>query len=89
MRITESELLAELRRSTAIDDDAPAEAMTVTELATALGVSNALVLRKIGEYRAAGRLKSYRVNRFDGMGRPHRATAYVLLSDEKPKRKRA
>ena len=91
MTITESELLTELRKATAVDD-APPDAMTVTELAKALGVSPALVLRKIGEYRNAGRLKEYRVNRYDAQGRPHRATAFVLLpatESEKPKRKRA
>ena len=87
MTITESELLAELRKATAIDD-APPDAMTITELAQALGVSSALVLRKIGEYRAAGRLKAYRVNRYDAQNRPHRATAYVLLPAETPAPKR-
>ena len=85
--ITESELLAEIKRDTAIDD-APPDAMTVTELANAAGVSSALIQRRIARYREAGRLKAYRVNRYDAQGRPHRATAYVLLPAETPAPKR-
>lgn len=93
--VTESELLAEIKRSSQIDEDAPPEAMTITELARAAGVSSALIQRRVAELKAAGRIKAYRVNRYDGQDRPHRATAYVLLpaapapAAPAPKRKRA
>lgn len=88
--VTESELLAELRRDAKVDDDVPPDAMTVADLCRVLDVGPQVVTRMLGKYRAQGRLREFRVYRPDGQGRPHRATAYVLLPAEKStSRKRA
>ncbi len=86
--ITESELLEEIRRTTAVDD-APDDAMTVAELAQRSGRSRSTIAKRIQVLRDAGRVRSYRVRRYDDQGRGHPCTAYVLLAEAKPeKRKR-
>lgn len=89
--ITESELLADLRKATQIDEDVPPDAMTVAELCDALGLGPCAISRRLAKYRAEGRLKEYRVIRRDARGSPHPARAYVLLPEAKaqPKLKRA
>lgn len=89
--ITESELLADLLRDTQIDDDVPADAMTVSELAAKANLGVNAVQRRLKKYEADGRLRTYRVVRRDTQGRPHPCNAYVLLPDRKaqPTLKRA
>lgn len=87
INITENELLAELRRSVyRKDDDAPADALTVAELATELGVGKTAVKTHLQALRKAGRLREYRVARRDASGRWQVVPGYAI--DPAPKRKR-
>ena len=86
MKITESELLAELRKATAIDEDAPADAMTVSELCAASGLGPNAIMKRLAKYQAEGRLEEYRVVRYDTQGRRHPMRAYVLSPAAKARR---
>ena len=81
--ITESELVRALRAETAIDDDAPADAETVSDLCARLSLGPNAIAKRLAKYRAQGRLEEYCVVRCDTQGRPHRMRAYVLLPDTK------
>lgn len=84
--VTESELIAAVREAAAMPDDAPADAMTVAEMQTALGLSAQGVRRALDKLRAAGRLAAYRVRRVDVSGRGMIVNAYVIKSQPKAKR---
>jgi len=76
IRITESELVAELRATLA--PEAPPNALTMAELCEATGLGRSAIKVKLRAIRAAGRLSVYRVRRIDDAGRAQIIPAYAI-----------
>ena len=91
IRVTESELLAELRAS--IAPEGPPEAMTMAELCKATGLGKSAIKSRLRVYREQGRLSVYRVRRTDDAGRAQIIPAYAIKpappsSDQRQKQHR-
>ncbi len=77
MKITESELLEELRRGQATN--APPDAMTLREIAAALGLSLSATKERLRRLRDEGRLAVWTTRVCDSAGRMQMAPAYTIL----------
>ena len=91
IRVTESELPAELRASLA--PDVPAEAVTIAELCAEFRVGKRAIQARLKALHEEGRLAVYRVRRIDQSGRPQMVPAYAIKpappsSDQRQKQHR-
>ncbi len=77
MKITESELLEELRR--AQGPEAPADAMTSREIGAALGIGSSAVKERLRRLRDGGRLVTWTRRVVDSRGRSQSVPAYTIL----------
>jgi predicted ArsR family transcriptional regulator len=91
IRVTESELLAELRA--ALAPEVPADALTIAELCASLGLGKRSIQERLKVLHEEGRLAVYRVRRIDQSGRPQMIPAYAIKpappsSDQRQKQHR-
>lgn len=84
MRITESEIMAALAAAAA--GDAPDEARTSQEMATAAGVSVRHVVAALKLFQAQGRLHVHRVMRMALDGRRATVAGYTITPAAKRKK---